>query len=70
LTLAPEILKAEQDRLKEQLRGLEAEQRSLEAKLKLLRQREMKTKREIEALATLLDVGKTEAGEDVETEKP
>jgi uncharacterized protein YlxW (UPF0749 family) len=64
LALAPEILKAEQDRLREALRELEAEQRSLESKLKTLRQREMKTKREIEALGILLDVGALDAGKD------
>ena len=64
LALAPEILKAEQDRLREALRELEAEQRSLESKLKTLRQREMKTKREIEALGILLDVGVLDAGKD------
>ncbi len=71
MALAPELLKAEQDRLRESLRALEAEQRTLEAKLKNLRQREMKTKREIEALGTLLDVGKEqkEASEEAEPEK-
>ncbi len=69
--IAPELLKAEQDRLREALRQLEAEQRTLEAKLKLLRQREMKTKREIEALGTLLDVNREQAdsAQDVEPEK-
>jgi len=71
LALDPEVLKAEQDRLKEALRALEAEQRVLEAKLKSLRQREMKTKREIEALNTLLEVGKDrqETGEEADSDK-
>jgi hypothetical protein len=74
LALAPEILKAEQDRLRESLRELEAEQRSLESKVKVLRQREMKTKREIEALGILLDVSvsdaKAEPVEEPEADKP
>jgi hypothetical protein len=74
LALAPEILKAEQDRLREALRELEAEQRSLESKVKVLRQREMKTKREIEALGILLDVSvadaKAEPAEEPEADKP
>ena len=74
MALAPEILKAEQDRLRESLRELEAEQRSLESKVKVLRQREMKTKREIEALGILLDVSvsdaKAEPVEEPEADKP
>jgi uncharacterized protein YlxW (UPF0749 family) len=73
LALSPETLKAEQDRLRETLRQLEAEQRVLESKLKTLRQREMKTKREIEALGVLLDVGldasKTDQIEESEADK-
>lgn len=52
-----ELLKGERERLKEGLRELEAEQRKLEASLKALRQREIQTKREIEALTVLIDVG-------------
>ncbi len=75
MALSPEILKLEQDRLREALRQLEAEQRVLESKLKTLRQREMKTKREIEALGVLLDVGSPDAGktdpiEEAEAGKP
>ncbi len=75
MALSPEILKLEQDRLREALRQLEAEQRVLESKLKTLRQREMKTKREIEALGVLLDVGspdasKTDPIEEAEAGKP
>jgi len=70
LTLSPEILKAEQDRLREALRQLEAEQRVLESKLKTLRQREMKTKREIEALGVLLDVGSSDASKTDQVEEP
>ena len=70
MALSPEILKAEQDRLREALRQLEAEQRVLESKLKTLRQREMKTKREIEALGVLLDVGSSDASKTDQVEEP
>ena len=49
-------LKSERDKLKEKLRELETEQRKVEADLKGLRQREIQTKREIEALTTLIDI--------------
>ncbi len=51
-----ELLKTERDKLKEGLREVEAELRKLEADVKLLRQREIQTKREIEALGTLIDI--------------
>ncbi len=50
-------LKSERDRLKDNLREVEGELRRLEAELKALRQREIATKREIEALATLIELG-------------
>lgn len=50
------VLKSERDGLKEQLRTVETEQRRVEAELKALRQKEIKLKREIEALSTLLDL--------------
>ena len=50
-------LKSERDRLKDTLREIEGELRRLEAELKSLRQREIATKREIEALATLIELG-------------
>ncbi len=53
-------LKSERDKLKDALRELEADQRKLEADLKLLRQREIQTKREIEALSTLVDIHDSE----------
>lgn len=49
-------LKTERDHLKESLRQLETEQRKLDEELKKLRQREIRTKREIEALATLIEM--------------
>jgi hypothetical protein len=51
-----EILKNERDKLRESLREVEAEVRKAEADLKILRQREIQTKREIEALSTLVDI--------------
>ena len=51
-----EILKNERDKLRENLREVEAEVRKAEAELKALRQREIQTKREIEALSTLVDI--------------
>ncbi|HEY2407848.1 MAG TPA: hypothetical protein VGM29_05300 [Polyangiaceae bacterium] len=51
-----EILKSERDKLKEGLREVEAELRKLEADLKILRQREIQTKREIEAVGVLIDI--------------
>ncbi|HEY1534220.1 MAG TPA: hypothetical protein VGF76_09380, partial [Polyangiaceae bacterium] len=44
------------DKLKEGLREVEGELRKLEAQLKVLRQREIQTKREIEAVSTLIDI--------------
>jgi len=51
-----DILKSERDKLKETLREVEGELRKLEAQLKVLRQREILTKREIEAVSTLIDM--------------
>jgi hypothetical protein len=51
-----ESLRSERDRLKETLRTLELDQRKIEAELKVLRQREIQTKREIEALTTLIEI--------------
>lgn len=54
-----EILKTERDKLKESLREVEGGLRKLEADLKVLRQREIQTKREIEALSTLIEIKDT-----------
>jgi predicted nucleic acid-binding Zn-ribbon protein len=56
-----ETLKAERDRLKDALRELETEQRKLDTELKKLRQKEIRTKREIEALGTLISMQDTES---------
>ena len=54
-----DVLKSERDKLKEGLREVEGELRKLEAQLKVLRQREIQTKREIEAVSTLIDIKDT-----------
>jgi hypothetical protein len=51
-----ETLKGERDRLRDTLRETEADVRKVEADLKQLRQREIQTKREIEALSTLIEM--------------
>ena len=51
-----ELLKGERDRLRDSLRDTEAQVRKVEAELKGLRQREIQTKREIEALSTLIEI--------------
>lgn len=51
-----EALKAEREDMRAALRELEAEQRKLEASQKKLRQREIQTKRTIEALDILIDL--------------
>ena len=58
-----EVLKSERDKLKEGLREVEGELRKLEAQLKVLRQREIQTKREIEAVTTLIDIKDVKAPE-------
>jgi iron-sulfur cluster repair protein YtfE (RIC family) len=51
-----ELLKGERDRLRDALRETEVQVRKVEADLKALRQREIQTKREIEALSTLIEI--------------
>lgn len=51
-----ETLKSERDRLRDALRETEADVRKAESDLKVLRQREIQTKREIEALSTLIEM--------------
>ncbi len=50
-------LKSTREALKDKLRQLEAEQRRVEGELKLVRQRELRVKREIEAISTLIELG-------------
>jgi hypothetical protein len=51
-----EFLKSERDKQKAMLREVEVEQRKLEADLKVLRQKEIRAKREIDALSTLIEL--------------
>ena len=64
-----DALKSERDRLKSQLREVETRQRSLEAELKALRQSEIRSKREIEALSTLIELNESR-NEPVESANP
>jgi len=59
-----DLLKTERDKLKEGLREVEAELRKMEADVKVLRQREIQTKREIEALSTLIDIKEARESKD------
>lgn len=67
MTIDLETLKSERDKLKVGLRELEADQRRLETDLKNLRQKEIRTKREIEALSTLIEL--SEARKDGDKDK-
>lgn len=64
MAIDPETLKSERDALKESLRELETEQRKLDTELKKLRQREIRTKRELEALGTLIAIQEPEVSSD------
>ena len=56
LSIDVDSLKSERDQLKIQLREIEVEQRKLEADLKAIRQKEIRGKRELEALSTLIEL--------------
>ena len=64
-----EFLKSERDKQKAMLRDVEVEQRKLEADLKVLRQKEIRAKREIDALSTLIDLQEVR-GDAVEPANP
>jgi hypothetical protein len=64
VAIESDTLKAERDRLTAVLREVEAGQRRVEAELKTLRQREIQTKREIEALTVLIEVNETSQPEE------
>jgi preprotein translocase subunit SecD len=61
VTISIETLKAEREILKDRLRQLEVEQRKVESELKAVRQLELRAKREIEALTTLIELNDGEA---------
>ena len=54
--IAIDTLKAERDELKKRLLEIDSEQKTLETKVKEIRQKEIQTKREIEALSVLIDL--------------
>ena len=56
-----EFLKSERDKQKAMLREVEVEQRKLEADLKVMRQKEIRAKREIDALSTLIELQEVRA---------
>lgn len=56
MTISIETLQTERDALKAELRETEIEQRKLEAQIKTVRQKELRTKREIDALTTLIEL--------------
>jgi hypothetical protein len=59
LSLSIDTLSEERDALKVKLRELEAEQRRIELELKSVRQEELRTKREIDALTTLIEIAES-----------
>jgi predicted nuclease with TOPRIM domain len=65
VTISIETLKAEREALKDRLRQLEVEQRKVEAELKSVRQLELRAKREIEALTTLIELSESESKPEV-----
>jgi hypothetical protein len=69
LPIDVEFLKSEREKQKAMLRDVEVEQRKLEGDLKALRQREIRAKREIDALSTLIELQEVRA-ETAETASP
>ena len=61
MTIDIEFLKSEREKQKAQLREVEVEQRKLEGDLKVLRQKEIRAKREIDALSTLIELQEVRA---------
>jgi len=56
VAISLDTLKVERDALKKKLAEVDAEAKALDNKAKELRQREIQTKREIEALSVLIDL--------------
>lgn len=56
MPLSTEVLTQERDALKSRLREIEIEQRRIDSELKAVRQDELRTKREIEAISTLIEI--------------
>ena len=70
MPIDPETLKSERDQLKKTLREIEVKQREVDAELKGLRQQEIKTKREIEALSTLIEINESRQPKSDEQDEP
>lgn len=70
MSIDVKTLKAERDTLKGALRELEGQQRELESQLKVLRQKEIRSKREIEALTTLIELGEGKPESEAATPNP
>jgi predicted nucleic acid-binding Zn-ribbon protein len=64
VTLDLDNLRAERDRAKDSLRELEVDSRKLESEIKALRQREVQTKREIDALNALIEIAESRSPAD------
>lgn len=58
-----DTLKQERDDLKKKLADIEVESKELETKVRQVRQREIQTKREIEALTVLIELQETKSEE-------
>ena len=58
-----DVLKKEREELKKRLTGIEADAKELELKIRDVRQREIHTKREIEAISVLVDLQEAKAAE-------
>lgn len=58
-----ELLKKERDDLKKRLTEIEAEAKELDGKIREVRQREIHTKREIEAITMLVDLQEAKSGD-------
>ena len=56
MAIAIKDLKDERHLLQERLREIEADQLRVEGEMKVVRQRELRTKRELEALNTLIEI--------------
>lgn len=63
MNISIEHLRTEREALKEELRALDAAQRHIEKELKLIRQKELRAKRKLEALTTLIDLEEAAAEE-------
>lgn len=56
-----ETLKAERETLKKHLADIDAESKEIEGKMRAVRQKEIQTKRELEALTVLIELQESDA---------